>query len=154
MDQSVFQEWLDTVGDAFFNDDFETYFKAVALPLIVKTATAEMQVVDAVGLRKGFDAWQAMLTTYHATDMIRTCRGVHDISDTEITGLYDTEILANGQRAMPPFTSKMTLRKTDTWRATYVESGMTAQTLQTGIPGYTRLNTQCQSMPSNKGNIQ
>lgn len=138
MSKATFQDWLDTVGAAFFQANFDAYERAVLLPMTIATQTSVLKVSDRTALRRGFDTWVHMLKTYEVTDMIRLCRNVKVVDATHMTGDYQTEILAHGQRVVPPFTSTMTLEKRDGWRATHVISGMTGQIWPPAVPGFER----------------
>ena len=125
MPHIFFQQWLDTVGDAFFADRFDIYENAVLLPLEVENDHGVHRISDVIALREKFDAWVQMLKALRATDMIRIARDTHWLTPDRIAGTYDTEILANGQRMMDRFTSTMILdRIDDRWCATRVISGI------------------------------
>jgi hypothetical protein len=124
----IFQTWLDQVGDAFFADDFATYRAAVRLPLEVVSAEGLTLIGDETALRAKFDSWVAMLQTQRATQMIRTARDVVRIDDSTIQGDYDTDILHQGQRVMPRFSSSMILDLAgNTPRAIRVMTGINRQ---------------------------
>lgn len=126
MPELGFQQWLDSVGGAFFKDDFQTYCDAVELPLMLVTRTSTLVVDGEDQLRQGFDAWVQMINGYGITHMIRTARDVSMLGDGLMAGFYETELLrADASRLVPPFSSSMQLRLTgNTWRCISVTSGL------------------------------
>ena len=125
MPELRFQDWLDRVERTFFEDDFEGYAAACALPLTIVTRTATNVVADRDDLRAGFDAWRDMLRSHGVTDMVRTARDVEQLGDGLIVGRYDTRLLAGSQLILPPFASSMALKLEDgAWKAALVSSGI------------------------------
>ncbi|WP_342070453.1 hypothetical protein [Yoonia algicola] len=126
MAELFFQEWLDEVAAAFFDERFDLYENAVSLPLEIVSERRASTIGTQDGLKLKFDQWVSMMQTHRVTDMIRIARGVTRLSPDRIVGDYDTEILSNGARVMPAFSSSMMLEKQgNIWRAVRVTTGMT-----------------------------
>ena len=121
-----FQAWLDRVGEAFFNEDYAAYRRAVALPLTVATVSGAHVVSEEPALRMGFDAWVSMMRGMRIDAMIRTARDVEFLGPELIVGRYETELLSGARRVVEPFASSMQLRRDaqGAWRCFSVTSGM------------------------------
>lgn len=124
----IFQSWLDKVGDAFFDGRFDIYQSAVALPLEIFSDEGVKRIETADDLRAKFDAWVDLLQSQQATHMIRTASNVEWIDKATIWGDYHTDILSNGHRVMPRFSSSMVLKISgDDAQATRVITGLTRE---------------------------
>ncbi len=125
MAKIMFQTWLDRVADFVFADDFESWADAMALPLLVISATDTSRIATKVLLRAKYDLWRNLFAVQRVTHMIRIAHAAAHVTDTRIAGVYSTELLSNGQRVMLPFESTMTLDwQDDRWRASALRSGM------------------------------
>ena len=121
-----FQSWLDRVGRAFFEDDFDTYSSAVERPFVLITATATMVSATPEDLRDGFVQFRDMLRSQGATDMVRLAFGVQPIGSQLLVGRYETHILRGATRLFDPYISSMTLRLSGgEWRAACISNSMT-----------------------------
>ncbi len=126
MHSTVFQSWLDHVGDLVFAGAFEAYLDLVDLPLTFRTESAVIEVRDPETMRSRFEAWCHMLASQNATQMIRTAHDVALHPDGSISGQYSTEILSRATRVVPPFQSRMTLVHRDGgWKAKSISNNLT-----------------------------
>ena len=121
----IFQSYLDRMGQATMDGDFATYEKGVALPFNLSTETEEIIVSDRAELRKGFDDFYKTLQSQHVTDFVRTLTAHEARGDDLILGLYETNLLSDGKRVLPPWKSVMALARVDTgWRACWIRNNM------------------------------
>lgn len=135
MDQGMFQDWLDQMGQTFFDDDFAAYADQIELPLAITTLTNSTLVADQAQLQIGFDAWRDMMVSQNVTDMVRVARSVSIIGDGLVTAQYRTLLLNNALEVVPPFESTMTLRRCDDgWKSTAVASGMSNISFPITVP--------------------
>lgn len=135
MDQGMFQDWLDQLGQTFFDDDFAAYADQIELPLAITTLSKSTLVTDQAQLKIGFDAWRDMMVSQNVTDMVRLARSVSIIGDGLVTAQYRTLLLNNALEVVPPFESTMTLRRCDDgWKSTAVASGMSNISFPITVP--------------------
>ena len=123
--KAAFQVWVDDIGVAFRNNDFETYNRSVSMPLMVKTDGAAMRVNDRESLRESFDGWARLISE------AKIDRTVHDIidavwnSETQMTGIFDTTFYAGDAQVMPTFKSLWEVELCDgVWCVTTIVNGM------------------------------
>jgi hypothetical protein len=108
---SILQSWLDEVGQAVMDGDFATYARHVVLPFANVNPVATLVVTTEEELRAGFDVFCQMIHSQRVTDYIRLVSEAHTIGESIIAGSYVTNLLSNGQRLSPPFTSTVVLRR-------------------------------------------
>ncbi|WP_193140560.1 MULTISPECIES: hypothetical protein [unclassified Meridianimarinicoccus] len=121
----IVQTWLDRVSDTFFQDDFDGFAAAIDLPFVLTTQASRTVLTSRDDLRAGFDAWVKMIRGHRATHLIRTAREVQQITPNLITATYDSEMLRNGTRLVPGFSSWMMLvRRDGVWLSDQLISGV------------------------------
>ena len=121
-----FQTWLDVVGQATLDGDFDRYAVYVSVPFTLITQEATLTVPDRAGLRRGFDVYHTMFRTMGVTDMVRTASGVTPMGPDLLCGNYETHILRGALAIVPPFLSSMVLRHEEgLWRAASVTNSWT-----------------------------
>jgi ketosteroid isomerase-like protein len=125
---SILQTWLDDVGRAVLAGDYDTYLRHVVLPFANVNPVATLIVTTEAELRTGFDVFVDMLRHQRVTDYIRLVSEAHTIGEAMIAGSYVTNILANGQRVVPPFTSTVVLRRSGDghWQAATIANPLAA----------------------------
>lgn len=121
----MFQTFLDDVTIAVMAGDFDTFAAHVSLPFHLVTESARLVVTTEADLRAGFDDFQQTLKVQHVTDMIRLAESAAFLSEDQISGRYVTHLLANGHRAVPPFSSQMELRReAGIWRTASISNSL------------------------------
>jgi hypothetical protein len=108
---TILQSWLDEVGQAVMDGDFAAYARHVVLPFANVNPVATLIVATEAELRTGFDVFVDMLRTQRVTDYIRLVSEAHTIGEQMIAGSYVTNLLSDGKRIAPPFTSTVVLRR-------------------------------------------
>lgn len=108
---TILQSWLDEVGQAVMDGDFAAYARHVVLPFANVNPVATLIVTTEAELRAGFDVFVDMLRTQLVTDYIRLVSEAHTIGEYMIAGSYVTNLLSDGKRIAPPFTSTVVLRR-------------------------------------------
>jgi ketosteroid isomerase-like protein len=125
---SILQDWLDTVGQAVLAGDFATYAAHVVLPFAAVNPVATLVVATPQDLRAGFDVFASMLRNQQVTDYIRLVSEAHTLGERMISGSYVTNILSQGKRIAPPFTSTVVLRRAEAghWQAATIATPLQA----------------------------
>ena len=122
------QQWLDQMNAAFASDDFDGFASGLHLPFVLITSEATMVQTTIDHLRQGFDGFRRLLASLHATDYIRLVETAEQITPGIIASTYETNILRNGHRLVPPFRSSVTLGLSGNgWKAHCIANGMTAR---------------------------
>jgi len=125
MEREEFQFWLETVGATLVTCDFETFQNSVELPLVLITRRSTIVISDNVMLRAGFNSYNAMLKSLKVTDTVRIGSEIRLLSDTMMTALMQTHLLAGSLHIVPAWTSQLTLRKKDDhWRVVAISNAM------------------------------
>lgn len=109
----ILQDYLDKVGQASLNGDWDTYHRSVSLPFVLITDTATLTVSTEDMLRAGFDEFTAMLRALRVTHYVRLAEDGRMLSDDLLSGSYVSHLLSDHVRVIPPFRSQITLRRTD-----------------------------------------
>lgn len=125
---TILQSWLDEVGAAVLDGDFDAYARHVVLPFASITPEATLIVTSEADLRTGFDVYVDMLRHQRVSDYIRLVSEAHTVGERMIAGSYVTNILAQGQRIAPPFTSTIVLRRSvaGLWQAATIAAPLSA----------------------------
>ncbi|SEQ61399.1 hypothetical protein SAMN05428995_105304 [Loktanella sp. DSM 29012] len=127
MDTRLFQDWLDHVSDCVVADDFEDWAGHFGLPLSVDSDIGQSVIATNDALHEKFMRWRQMFEAHAVNNMIRTVRDVTRAAGDTIVGYYDTDILHDGKRMKPRFSSHITLKlQGNTWRCVAVRTGMQA----------------------------
>ncbi len=125
---TILQSWLDEVGLAVMDGDFDAYARHVVLPFANVNPVATLIVTTEAELRAGFNVFVDMLRTQRVTDYIRLVSEAHTIGDHMIAGSYVTNLLSAGKRVSPPFTSTVVLRRAQggPWQAATIANPLMA----------------------------
>jgi hypothetical protein len=125
---TILQSWLDEVGAAVLAGDFDAYARHVVLPFASITPETTLIVSTEQALRTGFDVFVDMLRHQRVSDYIRLVSEAHTVGERMIAGSYVTNLLAEGQRIAPPFTSTIVLRRSDAgpWQAATIAAPLLA----------------------------
>ena len=120
-----FQTWIDALGAAFRNDDYDYYERHVIFPLTVKTDAAVMTVHDSKSLEESFGGWSALIRNNHIDKTVHDITDIAVISDSYIACMFDTTFYAGAEQIMPTFRSVWEIEKrNDTWHARTIMNGM------------------------------
>jgi hypothetical protein len=131
----VLQAFLDEVGRATIQGDWDAYRAGIALPFELTTAAACLRIDTEADLRLGFDQFVGMLRGLHVTDYVRLVRWAREAGPAKIEGEYDNHLIAGGHRAVPPFRSAMTIVEGGgRWRAVRVRTELSNARWPLGIP--------------------
>lgn len=131
----VVQAVLDDLDRALMAGDWGGYLVRIALPFTLRTGSALLAVETEADLRAGFEQYRAMLQGLRVTDYIRVAHAAREVAPDLVEGDYDTNMLAGGQRVVPPFPSTMTIaRAGGTWRASRIETTLLNARWPVGLP--------------------
>lgn len=131
----ILQTYLDEMSDACMKGDWDTYSACVEIPFTFVTQTATQIITSQEELRKGFDAYFAMLKSQHVTDYIRLAESAVDLDKGLISGRYTSHFLAGTHRIIPPFRSSITLRlKGNRWCAAAISNSLTNANWPVQVP--------------------
>lgn len=106
----VFQDYLDRVAAAFFDNAYEVYADSVILPLSIFTKNKTLVVSTTKSLQDGFNSYVAFLKRSNATAMTRRVTSTNLVTDDFMNGTYTTEITNEGGLIVPQFASTMSLQ--------------------------------------------
>ena len=108
--RDVFQSYLDRVGQAIIEQDFETYAAHVHLPFVLVTRGGEMKVETVEELREGFDSYLDFFKQAGVRKMHRVVLNSASAGDDQISATYRTALLSGkrlyqltlGPQILPP----------------------------------------------------
>jgi|TARA_R110000787_G_scaffold16764_2_gene52538 hypothetical protein len=98
----IFQKWLDDASRTFIASQFNAYRSLVQLPIEMTSDHSTVVMTNDTMLRQVFYQYLNLLKSQRATDLIRTALNATYLSDDVITGNYQTDILRQSTRIMPP----------------------------------------------------
>ena len=121
----ILQSSLDELGTQVMTGDFAGYRRNIALPFHLVTETSSIVITTEAELKSGFDTFGTMLRTQHVSDMIRIAENADFLEPNLISGGYWTNLLEGGRRVVPPFRSRMVLRRNDDhWRVASITNSL------------------------------
>ncbi len=122
----ILQDYLDRVGQAVMDEDYEVYADQVSLPFRLITEITTLVISTQAELESGFEAFAEMMQSQKVTDYIRLVDSAVQLDEDLISGRYVTHILSNGNRVMPAFCSQIVIRREDgkRWRAASIANSM------------------------------
>lgn len=123
--EATLQTYLDNISTAVMQGDWDSYRALMILPFHLVTHSANIVLASEADLRSSFDGFRQTLELQHVTDYIRLVQTAKQIDDDLLTGSYITHLLSGGQRLLDPFTSLITLRRTDgVWRGASITNAL------------------------------
>ncbi|SEN29498.1 hypothetical protein SAMN05216227_1010110 [Pseudorhodobacter antarcticus] len=123
--EAILQAYLDKVADAVMHDDWPRYLAAMTLPFHLVTHNGNIALTTEADLRATYDGFRQTLQVQRVTDYIRLVQTAKQIDDDLITGSYITHLLSGGQRLLDPFTSQITLRRSESvWCAVSITNAL------------------------------
>ena len=108
--KQIYQDLLDRICDAYFDNDFEAFKAALHVPHSYATEGEERQIQTYDQMREAFDCFRDYLTGVGVTHFIRTCTGAMQLGHDKIIGGHMTETLRDGTRLRQPYEVWATLQ--------------------------------------------
>ena len=122
----IYQQLLDQICTAYFENDFDAFQAAIHVPHRYSTKENELQITTCAQMREAFDAFRGYLKGLGVTDFIRICTGAAVLGPTKIIAGHTTEFLRHGNRLHEPYEVWATLEFIDgTWKVTSSENAIT-----------------------------
>ncbi len=135
MSMETFQKFLDTVTDAVFRGDFETYAQQTMLPLTVITAKSTKIIHDDADLRKMFDMLHLNFGADSGPRIIRLATSLSRLEPNLNMGIYETHIFHGEHRSAEPFLSSVVLRDVGGhWKACMITNRVARENWQDNLP--------------------
>jgi hypothetical protein len=123
--QDILQDFLDRMGAAVKDNDWDLFRLGVCLPFQMVTEETTLVVESEESLREGLEAFHQMMELHHVTDYIRLVNHADLLAPQLLTGTYVTHMLRGATRIVPPFSSQMSLiLKDDRWQCVSVANAM------------------------------
>ncbi|MDR7125940.1 hypothetical protein [Pseudotabrizicola sp. 4114] len=110
---TILQTYLDEMGAAVMAEDFAAYRSGVVVPFHLVTHTESISIATEEDLQEGFASFCGMLKSQRVTDYIRLVDNAQLLAPDLITGRYVTHVIAGGMRVFDPFSSQISLRRTN-----------------------------------------
>jgi hypothetical protein len=118
MAKQIYQDLLDKICRAYFENDFCAFEEAMHVPHHFRTECVAQQIDTIDQLRHAFNCFREYFLGFGVTDFFRTCTGATPIGTDKIVGRHVTELLQNGTRLRPPYEVWGTLELIgDSWKA-------------------------------------
>lgn len=115
---------LDTLAQALFAEDFDTYAKLISLPFVVTTRKTRFVYVTRQELRQSFDTWQRTIRTHDATALVQRVQDIGHLGQNGLVVDYDTLLMSGKRHALPRFKNLMFLcRWRSGWKIEQIVSG-------------------------------
>jgi hypothetical protein len=104
-------------------DRFDDYQAHIHMPFNLVTSAANLFVTDLADLESGFGDFVDMLASQRVDAMIRVVKEARRHGPDEVSGIYETNLLAGGRRVVPAFFSRIWLHRFDgVWKATKIRN--------------------------------
>ena len=121
----IYQDLLDRIWDAYFNDDFDAFRSTMNVPHTYTTEVKEQTIETYDQLQIAFNSFRQYLIGMGITDMVRQCTGAMALGDRKIIGGHTTVLLRDGEELREPYSVWATLELTDgTWKVTSSENAL------------------------------
>jgi hypothetical protein len=118
--KAIYQAILDNLSRVIGSPDLASVLDYVKLPIVVRTAAAELIVETETDLRSGLLQFGNSLRSQGMNHFIQLAESARYLSDDYIEAFHVTHTLRNAISVVPPFQSRAIVRKCDDgrWRLT------------------------------------
>lgn len=131
MAKQIYQDLLDKICRAYFENDFCAFEEAMHVPHHFRTECVAQQIDTIDQLRHAFNCFREYFLGFGVTDFFRTCTGATPIGTDKIVGRHVTELLQNGTRLRPPYEVWGTLELIgDSWKVASSENALSDMSWQ------------------------
>lgn len=116
---TIYQDFLDHMGEALINRDAEALLRHVFLPhtILTETDVIEFDTMETALLH--FDGFAGALAAQSVDACTRVARTARFDGDTSIVGQHDSSMSSGGKLAVPVFSNEMEIEMRDgIWGAT------------------------------------
>ena len=123
--KQVYQDLLDKICYAYFENDFDAFQDAMHMPHHYRTETDAQQIDTADQLLRAFHCFRDYFVGLGVTDFIRTCTGAALLGPDKIAASHMTELLCNGTRLRQPYEVWAIVKKVDgIWKVASSENAI------------------------------
>ena len=108
----IYQDWLDSIADAFWKSDFSAVADAMNYPHYMRTSDGEVYFDTPEKQAQAARDFRRYLVSMGAKAYMRLCAKAEfspEHQDEKIRGIHTTYVLRGGTYVIPPYSNKMTL---------------------------------------------
>lgn len=126
MARQIYQDSLDQIGKAYFDNDFDAFKAKIHVPHQYATQDGTQHVItNHTQMRDAFDCFRDYMFGLGVTHFVRNCTGAMALCETKIIGGHQSEFLQNGTRIRDPYDVMSIMELIDgTWQVTSSENAL------------------------------
>ena len=137
--KQIYQDLLDRIAQAYFENDFAYYVSIIGLPHRFTTGEKTHILETSEELHSSFNSFREYMIGIGITNFVRVCSDAFATPNGELIGTHTTHMIANGIRQGGPYLVQSALEwRNDRWvviasNNALLETDWQARTLTLGV---------------------